>query len=204
MSASHIKLNLGLAMLVFFSLGGPLKGTALWHASAYSFLPPFFSLLPAPPLQSTGYPATQVITSGYPEPPTATTGPASSATKTATPGLTSSATPVVNQTIIPTTPGLPTGTPSQTSTAGQDIFLTENAEMGQSQATPLPTETPSPSATLTTTLTPTLPTQPPAVIPPDEGFQMNWSVFLISFFAVIVIGGAAWLTFLRRFFFPKA
>jgi hypothetical protein len=72
--------------------------------------------------------------------------------------------------------------------------------MGESRATPLPTETPSPSATLTAT---PLPTQPTATLPPDEGFKMNWGVFLIGFFGMIVVGGAAWLAFLRRIFFPE-
>jgi hypothetical protein len=116
--------------------------------------------------------------------------------------LVSSPTPFQNQTgTVVVTPTLKTGTPLFTPTAANDIYLTENAEMGQSRATPLPTETPSPSATLTAT---PLPTQPTATLPPDQGFEMNWGVFLVSFLGMIVIGGVAWFTFLKRLLFRKA
>ena len=207
MAPSRNKLNLGLTILVFLSVVSPFGGTVLAYGSAHSPIPPFFSLLPAPPLQSTLYPPpqTEVTTSGYPEPPTATTAPGNQGTQTATPGSTSSSTPLPNQTAATLTPTQATGTPTQTPTAGKDIFLTENAEMGQSQATSLPTETPSPSATLTATPTSTLkPAPPTTAVPLDESFAMNWGVFLIAFLGTVVIGGAAWLAFLKRFILPKA
>jgi hypothetical protein len=188
MSASRTKLSLGFMLLAFFSIAGPFR-QGLLHFQ----LPPFFSILPAPPLQSTEYPPPETpvdtTSAGYPGPATATTG----ALATATPVLGGATLPLASA-----SPGLPSVTPSQTLTPGGDIFLTENAEMGQSRATPLPTETPSPSATLTDTPTPVPPTP---TAPPDEGFAMNWGVFLIAFVGMVVLGGAAWLAFLKRLFF---
>jgi hypothetical protein len=210
MSANGFKLKLGLAVLVFFSINGPWIGSAFIHGTAESHFPPNIANLAAPVLQDTSYPPapTQGDTQGYPQPPTATTGSGYPGPETATPGLVSTSTPVPNQTTAAATPTLGTGTlavPSKTAlaspTTANDIFLTENSEMGQSRATPLPTETPSPSATLTTS--PTL-IQPTATLPPDQSFKMDWGVFLGAFFAMIVVGGAAWFTFLKRILFPKA
>ena len=202
MFVSRIKLNLGFAILIFFSIGIPSKGSHWAAGSIDSRLPPAFSFLPAPVLQATSYPfpTTQAVPSSYPEAPTATSISAYPGQPTSTPGSGVTPTLILNQngTAVTLTPGTP-GTPAPT--GGNDIYLTENAEMGQSQATPLPTETPSPSATLTVTLTPVRsPTVMP--LPPDEGFQMNWVVFLAAFLGVIVMGGAAWLIFLRRLITP--
>ncbi len=127
MLASRFKLNLGLALLVLFSIGGPFKAAAPAPGAAYAFLPPTFSFLAAPILQATSYPPppteitsypappTEATIPGYPELPTATLVTGYPGSQTATPGFGSSPTPVQIQTGTTATPTLENGTPSQNS-----------------------------------------------------------------------------------------
>jgi len=200
----HFRPALGIAILVLFSIHVSLMAASLRSGPSFSHLlsSRVFSLLAAPAMQDTAYPPpqTQVTDSGYPaaNTPTATSGNPGSGT--ATPSPTHGLTPGANTTQPAQTLTLPSGTQQHTPTTGSDIFLTENAEMGQSQATLVPTETPSPSPTqtLTATLTPFA-----TAILRDQGFTMNWGAFTLGFFGMVIIGSAAWFVYIRRILFSK-
>ncbi len=198
MAAIWNRRSLGLAVLMIFSIQFSLKGALPWGRiePSHPLSPYISSQQEAPVYQETSYPppttqVTDTTSPGYPEPSTATSGPSPTQTNTPLPGST---TPAIVQFTATNAPTATEGTPQNTPTGVNDIFLTENAEMGQSQATPLPTETSTPSSTPTITATP-IPATDASI---DQGFKMDWGAFLIGFFGMVVIGSAGWLAFLKR------
>ena len=204
MFAHYTKPTLGLAILVLFSIN------ISFSYSSYKIGVPFspllssrvFSLLPAPIIQDTSYPppSTQGPTTGYPAQNTSTESSGYPGPATNTPVTLVTQPPGLKQTQPGQTLTVSSGTQPIPPTTEEDIFLTENAEMGQSRATHLPTETPSPSPTVTITAT-LLPLSP--TISPDQGFVMNWGAFIMGFFGMLILGGVAWFMFTRRVLFSK-
>jgi hypothetical protein len=139
----------------------------------------------------------------YAPPPTSTTsagqGYAPPPSNTPQPTLTQSQlglTPSVTLApgLLPTTVATSAAaTGAVTGTQLSDYFLTENAQMGLSSATPGPS--PTPTATSTSTVTPT---PLPSPVPP---YHMNWGAFSLGFFGVIllpVVGYAGYRFYQRR------
>ncbi len=193
----HPSKQYSLILLVFFSVNYVLMGAPsiglpvrpISHAARN------FSLNSAPALQLTDYPVNPTLPPDY-----------------GYPGDQPTATEVLNETPAPypspetgSTDVIPspsetvsTGTVSPAGTADNpnDIFLTENAEMGQSQATYQPSETLIPP-----TETPVIATVAGAIstdLPPDQSFNLDWGGFMIGFFGIVLIGGGVGWWFLRN------
>ncbi len=131
--------------------------------------------------ESSGYPAQPTEDSGYPgSNPQPTSPPGNAPTSVRTP--TSAFTPTSGTLTVTTTP-TQTLQPSPTTTLWVDLYRTENAEMGEFQATPLPTETRTLSPTPTFTPTPTPTPTPPLV-------KVNWSVFAAGWLGTLWLGVA--------------
>jgi hypothetical protein len=137
-------------------------------------------LITAPFIMGQSYPPPT-----QPPPPTAYPGPASE-----TPNLPTTEIPTL------TPPAYQAPSPGQTETnpivptLANDIYLTENAEMGQSQATPVPSDTPTVSPTVTTTVSPT---NPLLLTTETPSFIMNWGAFVLGFLVIIILGcGVGW------------
>lgn len=79
---------------------------------------------------------------------------------------------------------LPTVTPTTTATLPPNLIQTENAEMGEGNVTPPPSETPGPTITTYVSATPTLgtaqPTRTPIARNKSES-KVNWGLFWIGF-----------------------
>ena len=136
-----------------------------------------------PPPTAYPGPPTQPYATAYPRPFTETPNLPTSVPATFTPPAYQA--PVTSQTESITL------APTQ----ANNTFLTENAEMGQSQATLVPSDTPLVSPTITNSPLPTnlIP------LPGDtQSFAMNWGAFILGFIAVILIGGAVGWWFLYR------
>jgi hypothetical protein len=208
MITSHRQQILGYAVVLLFAANTSFRGLSSSGIVIYSNSLSSYkiNLLAAPYLQATSYPppSTESSPTAYPAPQTPTFLPPSPTANHA-----SSTT-----SIIPTVPGsgsftltppqsgtgiVPSpqpGTQISTSIQNNDLFLTENAEMGQSQATLIPTDIPSSSPT--TTISPTLIYSLSTVVP-DQSFKMNWMAFIIGFISIIGIGcGIGWWFFRRQ------
>ncbi len=89
--------------------------------------------------------------------------------------------------------------PQNTFTAQPNTFLTENAEMGEGQGTPPPSETPGITMTATITSTPAPPTPQPTPIIPERDTRgpggINWGLFWIGF-SLPVLAGCGWVLYL--------
>lgn len=183
--------HLGLAVLLFVSIRfSAIDGISSIHADGnIPWVRQSFNLPLAPVFQDTAYPSepTATVDNGYPGQPTSTESSVATS---------SSSTQTTEQSTVSLSPTLLPGTPSVTPGNPNDLFLTENAEMGLSQATPLPSKTSTPTSTQTITTTSIAPTE---VLASDQGFNMNWGGFSIGFIAIVLVGGGVgWWVFRHR------
>ena len=181
----------GSILLVFFAANLIWAGShdASYFKQLFSNVGQSYSLFSAPSNQETTYPQPPTLPpqNGYPGQPTVTEAAGNTPTSSQEPGTdqTPVNTPIASETPAETSGESPV--PSTTSGSPNDIFLTENAEMGQSQATHLPSETLPPTETQ-----PASAVVLPAIASgaePNQNFQMDWGGFSIGFLAVVLVGG---------------
>jgi hypothetical protein len=188
--------HIGLLALLIFSF--PLfssNGSTVFFASLNSLVgQQEYHLQAAPVYQDTGYPSESTTPPyiAYPEEPTATEFVEPTFTEAPLPDQATEEPTNYVETILPTQ--TLQGTLSPLSETPNNPFLTENAEMGQSQATPLPSETATPTSTSTITSTPNA--TPEVIV--DQGFHMDWGGFSIGLLGMVVLGGGVSWWMLRR------
>lgn len=191
------RFGMGILFLIIFNFGS--SGSSLGGHQASLAYANFFRPLAAVAQQSTSYPvSTSSDSTGYPDQATATSS-SDTPTATFTPfGSPTETSPVLQSaTPTPLTTMMAAGTtlaPGTSSTNSQDnLFQTENAEMGQSSATLLPSET----TTMIPELTPEF-TPKASNSATSQAFAMNWLGFGIGLLAVLVIGGGVGWFLLHR------